>query len=158
MVRQPARQEGSVLYLVAKGLWRVVHNHSLLEIPTEDVELLDEVAAHTHTVVAEEPVLDEPAAWIQQLQQLLSIRLRGGSEEDHLQWGQRQWGAGLEARGGGATSNSSDTLSRKALKCGRSLTYTSYTLSPYSTLNRKSTGSSWVRLQCTSVSSCEEGD
>ena len=101
-MRQPARQEESVLYLVAKGLRRVVHNHSLLEVPAEDVELLDEVAAHTDTVVTEQPVLDEPAAWVQQLQQLLSIRLRGGSEEDHLQWDQRQWGAGLEAVGGGA--------------------------------------------------------
>lgn len=43
-----------IQYLIAKGLWWIVHNDSLGQVPTQDTQVLDVVAIHTHAVLAKQ--------------------------------------------------------------------------------------------------------
>lgn len=63
------------MYLVAKRLWRVVHNDRLGEVPTQDAQLLDEVSTHTDAVLPEESVTNQLPQRVQQVQKFVCIHL-----------------------------------------------------------------------------------
>ena len=63
------------MYLVAKRLWRVVHNDRLGEVPTQDAQLLDKVSDHSDAVLPEKSVTNQLPQWVQQIQKFVCIHL-----------------------------------------------------------------------------------
>lgn len=71
-----------VSYLVTKCLWRVVYDHCLGQVTSQNAQLLDVVAVHTHAVLPEESVTNQFPSRIKEVHQSVSIDFGGCGEED----------------------------------------------------------------------------
>jgi len=84
LVHKPRLNGDPILQLISKGLWGVVDNDGLLEVPAQDVEVFDVVAVDADAVLSEKSELDPLPLRIQKVHQLVSVHLFAGSKEDQL--------------------------------------------------------------------------
>lgn len=45
-------------YVISKGLWRIIDDNGLAQIPAEDTQILDVVSVDANAVFAEQPIFN----------------------------------------------------------------------------------------------------
>jgi len=65
LVHEPRLNGDPILQLISKGLWGVVDDDRLLEVPAQDVKVFDVVPIDTDAVLSKKSELDPFPLWIQ---------------------------------------------------------------------------------------------